>query len=68
MAEPVKNLPTMWETWVQFLGWEDPLEKGKANHSSILVWRVSWTIVHGVLRDSDMTERLSLSLPDLGCT
>ena len=44
MAEPVKNLTTMWETWVQFLGWEDPLEKGKANYSSILVWRVSWTV------------------------
>ena len=36
MAQLVKNLPTMWETWVQSLGWEDPLEKGKATHSSTL--------------------------------
>ena len=34
-----KELPAMWETWVQSLGWEDPLEKGKATYSSILVWR-----------------------------
>ena len=34
----VKNLPVTWETWVQSLGWEDPLEKGKAIHSSILAW------------------------------
>ena len=33
----------MWETWVQSLGWEDPLEKGKATHSSILAWRIPWT-------------------------
>ena len=38
----VKNLPAMWETWVRSLGWEDPLEKGKATHSSILAWRVPW--------------------------
>ena len=37
VAQLVKNLPAMWETWVRFLGWEDPLEKGKATHSSILV-------------------------------
>ena len=43
----------MQETWVHSLGWEDPLEKGKAAHSSILAWR----IVHG--KESDMTERLS---------
>ena len=35
-----KELPAMWETWVQFLGWEDSLEKGKATHSSILAWRI----------------------------
>ena len=40
MAQLVKNLPTMWETWVHFLGWEDALEKGKATHSSILAWRI----------------------------
>ena len=38
VAQLVKNTPAMWETWVQSLGWEDPLEKGKATHSSILVW------------------------------
>ena len=39
----VKNLPTMQETWVQSLGWEDPLEEGMETHSSILAWRTSWT-------------------------
>ena len=38
----VKNLPTMWETWVQSLNWEDPLEKEVATHSSILAWRIPW--------------------------
>ena len=38
----IKNLPVMWETWVQSLGWEDPLEKGKAAHSSILAWKILW--------------------------
>ena len=40
VAQLVKNLPAMWETWVGSLGWEDPLEKGKATHSSILAWRL----------------------------
>ena len=44
IAQLVKNLPAMWETWVQSLGWEDPLEKGKATHSSILAWRT----LHGL--------------------
>ena len=39
----VKNQPAMRETWVRSLGWEDPLEKGKATHSSILAWRIAWT-------------------------
>ena len=39
----VKNLPAMQETQVQSLGWEDPLEKGMATHSSILAWRIPWT-------------------------
>ena len=43
-AQLVKNLPTMQETWVRSLGWEDPLEKGKATHSSILAWRISLTV------------------------
>ena len=43
VAQLVKNPPAMWETWVQSLGWEDPLEKGKANYSSVLAWRIPWT-------------------------
>ena len=43
VAHTVKNLPAMQETWVQSLGWEDPLEKGMATHSSILEWRIPWT-------------------------
>ena len=43
MAQLVKNLPAMQETWVQSLGWEDPLEEGMATHSSILAWRIPWT-------------------------
>ena len=44
VAQLVKNLPAMWETWVQSLGGEDPLEKGKATHSSIQAWRIPWTV------------------------
>ena len=44
MAQLVKNPPAIQVTWVRSLGWEDPLEKGKANHSSILAWRIPWTI------------------------
>ena len=43
VAQLVKSLPAMWETWVQSLCWNDPLEKGKATHSSILAWRISST-------------------------
>ena len=43
VAQLVKNLPEMQETWVRSLGWEDPLEKGKTTHSSILAWRIPWT-------------------------
>ena len=39
----VKDPPARWETWVQSLGWEDPLEKGTATHSSILAWKIPWT-------------------------
>ena len=44
MAQLVKNLPAMQETWVRFLGWEDALEKEKATHSGILAWRIPWTV------------------------
>ena len=56
VAQAVKNLPAMWETWVQSLGQEDPLEKGMATHSSILAWRIpmdrgAWqAIVHGITK------------------
>ena len=43
VAQLVKNPPAMWETWIPSLGQEDPLEKGKATHSSILAWRIPWT-------------------------
>ena len=42
MAQTVKSLPAVWETWVQSLCWEDPLEKKMATHSSILAWRIPW--------------------------
>ena len=62
MAQLVKNLPLMWETWVRSLGWEDPLEKGKATHSSILAGEF-----HGLYsplghKQLDTTELLSLFL------
>ena len=44
VAQLVKNPPAMWETWVRSLGWEDPLEKGKATHYSILAWRIPWAV------------------------
>ena len=50
VAQLVKNLPAMQKTWVQSLSWEDPLEKGKATHSSVLAWRIPWTKVHGVTK------------------
>ena len=54
LAQTLKNLPAMWETWIQSLGWEDPLEEGMAIHSSILAWRIpmdrgAWkATVHGI--------------------
>ena len=50
MAQIVKSLPAMQETWVQSLGGEDPLEKGMAIHSSILAWRISWAEEPGRLQ------------------
>ena len=73
MAQAVKNLPAMWETWVRALGQEDPLEEGMATHSSILAWRNP----HGQRslvghspqghKESDMTEHMKqpLSYPSL---
>ena len=50
VAQLVKNPPAMWVTWVQSLGWEDPLQKGKSTHSSILAWRIPWTEEPGRLQ------------------
>ena len=44
VAQLVKNPPAMWETWVRSLGQEDPLEKGKTTHYSILAWRIPWNV------------------------
>ena len=44
VAQLVKNPPAMWETWVLSLVWEDPMEKRKPTHSSILAWRIPWTV------------------------
>ena len=44
VAQLVKNPPATWETWARSLGWENPLGKGKATHSSILAWRIPWTV------------------------
>ena len=60
VAQTVKNPPAMRETWVRSLSREDPLEKRKATHSSILAWRIPWTIWG--CKESDTTERLSLQL------
>ena len=69
VAQMVKNLPAMQETWVQSLGWEDPLEKGMAIHSSTLAWRSPWTEESGRLqaiynpwgrKESDTTEQLTI--------
>ena len=54
----VKNVPAVPEVWVRSLGWEDPLEKETATHSSVLAWRIPWTEE----KEWDMTERLTLSL------
>ena len=64
MAQMVKNLPAMLETWVRSLGQKNPLEKGIATHSSILAWKIPWTEEPGRYspwghKESDMTEQLT---------
>ena len=56
LAQMVKNLPAMRETQVQSLGWEDPLEKGMATHSSIPAWRIPWTEEPGGLQSNGVTK------------
>ena len=61
VAQRLKHLPAMWKTWVWSLGWEDPLEKEMATHSSILAWRILWMEEPGGLqsmgsqKESDMS-------------
>ena len=62
VAQKVKNLPAMQETQVQSLGGEDPLEKEMATHASILAWRIHGLYSSWGRKESDTTERLSLSL------
>ena len=67
MVQRLKRLPAMWETWVRSLGWEDPLEKEIATHSSILAWRIPWAEEPGglqssVRKESDTTEQLHFNL------
>ena len=50
MAQKVKHLPAVWETWVRSLRWEDPLQKEKATHSSTLAWKIPWTEKPGRLQ------------------
>ena len=65
VVQLVKNPPAMGETWVRPLGWEDPLEKGKATHSSIMIWRMPWT-VHGVSKSWTQLGNFHFSLPGCG--
>ena len=67
LALTIKNLPAIQETWIQFLGGEDSLEKGMVTHSNILAWRILWTEKPNRLQsmgsqESNMTEQLILSL------
>ena len=63
LAQLVKNPPATWETSVQSLGWEDSLEKGKVTHSSILAWRIPWTVQR--ITELDTIQRLSLSYKNM---
>ena len=73
MAQSVKRLPTMWETWVRSLGREDPLEKEMATHSGTLAWKILWTEKparlqsSGSRRESDTTEQLHILFLLLKC-
>ena len=50
VAQMVKNPPAIWETWVRFLGWKDPVKEGMATHSRILAWEIPWTEEPGGLQ------------------
>ena len=59
MTQAVKNLPPMQETWVQSIGWEDPLENERATYSSILAWRIPWTEDPGGLPSMELQKRMA---------
>ena len=61
VAQMVKNLPAMQETWIQSLGWEDPLEKRMLTHSCILAWRIPWTEEPGRLQSIASQSQTQLS-------
>ena len=64
----IKNPSATWETWVGSLGWEDPLEKGKAAHSSVPAWRIPWTVFHVVAKSRTQLSDFHLHDPQrLGC-
>ena len=65
VAQLLKNLPAMRETWVRSLGWEDPLEKKKSTHPGILAWRIPWTSVHGVAKSRTQLSDFHLTI---GCS
>ena len=66
VAQMVKNLPAIWEAWVQSLCWEDPLKESMATHSSILAWRIPvnrrdwWATVHGVTKSQTPLNQLNM--------
>ena len=62
MVQTVKCLPAIWETWVRSLGWEDPLEKEMATHSSPLAWKIPWTKELGRLQSMGLESRTGLSM------
>ena len=62
VAQLVKNLPAMWETWVHSLGWKDPLEKRRTTHSSLLAWEILWTEEPGRLSVQIRSDQISRSV------
>ena len=62
MAQTVKSLPAVQETWVRFLDWEDPLEKEMATHSSILAWKILWMEEPGRLQSMQSQRRIMAML------
>ena len=64
MAQRVKHLPAIRETWVRSLGWEDPLEKEMATHSSTLAWKIPWTEKPGRLQSMGLTVHIYINISE----